>query len=403
MIASVVVIYLVLYLFLEPLVRERVSALGRLTTRRNEFLVEMVTKMRGIRESRIEQVWLERYRQLSADSVLAGYRVEQFTSVLSGAAYLIMMVAGLCLVAFSVPLALEGKIGSGVLIASLILIWRVLGPLQSLLNNLSRIERVRSAATQFDALINLKGERLDQSLRVSSRNVEGQIEFSRVSFRYSMVADPALIGISLTIPAGGMIAITGQNGSGKSTLLKLLLGMYIPQAGTIRLDGVDIRQMDPVMLRRLMGYVPQEMQFFRATLAQNLRFAQPDATDAEVIEALQIAGAYDQVMQLPRGLEFRIGDNASDQLPASLRYKLTLARAYLTRAQILLFDEPGTGLDQDSDACFMAALQALRGKRTVIFISHRPSHIKLADSVLLFRGGYLQGTATPDELFRRQA
>ncbi len=402
-IASVVVIYLVLYLFLEPLVRERVSALGRLTTRRNEFLVEMVTKMRGIRESRIEQVWLERYRQLSADSVLAGYRVEQFTSVLAGAAYLIMMVAGLCLVAFSVPLALEGKIGSGVLIASLILIWRVLGPLQSLLNNLSRIERVRSAATQFDTLINLKGERLDQSLRVSSRNVEGQIEFSRVSFRYSMAADPALIGVSLNVPAGGMIAVTGQNGSGKSTLLKLLLGMYTPQAGTIRLDGVDIRQMDPVMLRRLMGYVPQEMQFFRATLAQNLRFAQPDATDAEVVEALQIAGAYDQVLQLPRGLEYRIGDSSSDQLPASLRYKLTLARAYLTRAQILLFDEPGTGLDQDSDACFMAALQALRGKRTVVFISHRPSHIKLADSVLLFRGGYLQGTATPDELFRRQA
>ncbi|MEY4255769.1 MAG: hypothetical protein RLZZ141_996, partial [Pseudomonadota bacterium] len=402
-IASVVVIYLLIYLFLEPLVRERVSDLGRLTTRRNEFLVEMVTKMRGIRESRIEQVWLSRYRMLSADSVLAGYRVEQFTSVLSGVAYLVMMVAGLSLVAFTVPLAMEGKIGSGALIVSLILIWRILGPLQSLLNNLSRIERVRNAATQFDSLIRLKGERLDQNLRVSTRGVEGQIEFSRVSFRYSMTADPALIGVSLNVPSGGMVAITGQNGSGKSTLMKLLLGMYTPQAGTIRLDGVDIRQMDPVILRRLMGYVPQEMQFFRATLAQNLRFAQPDATDAEVIEALHIAGAYEQVMQLPRGLDFRIGDNASDQLPASLRYKMALARAYLTRAQILLFDEPGTGLDQDSDACFMAALQALRGKRTVIFISHRPSHIKLADTVLLFRGGYLQGTATPDDLFRRQS
>jgi ATP-binding cassette subfamily B protein len=363
----------------------------------------MVTKMRGIRESRAEQAWLARYRLLSADSAVAAFRVEQTAGLLSNLAYAVMMVAGLMLIAFTAPLAFESKISAGALIASLLLVWRVLGPLQVMFTNLSRIERVRSAAQQFDTLMLLKGERLAPEARAGGRSLQGKIEFSRVSFRYSMQADPALIGVSVDIEPGGSIAVTGQNGGGKSTFLKLLLGMYVPQAGTIRIDGVDIRQIDPVNLRRLVGYVPQDLQFFRATIAQNLRFAQPDATDDELKDALELAGAWNQVSQLPRGLDYRIGDGASEQIPASLRQKMALARAYLTRAPILLFDEPGAGLDGESDACFTATLQALKGKRTVIFISHRPSHMKIADTVLLFQGGYLQGAASPEELFRTAA
>lgn len=396
-------VYLLSYFFLQPVTRERVAVLGRISTLRNEFLVEMVTKMRGIRESRAEQAWLARYRLLSADSAVAAFRLEQTAGLLSNLAYAIMMVAGLLLIAFTAPLAFESKISAGALIASLLLVWRVLGPLQVMFTNLSRIERVRSAAQQFDTLMLLKGERLAPEARAGGRSLQGKIEFSRVSFRYSMQADPALIGVSVDIEPGGSIAVTGQNGGGKSTFLKLLLGMYVPQAGTIRIDGVDIRQIDPVNLRRLVGYVPQDLQFFRATIAQNLRFAQPDATDDELKDALELAGAWNQVSQLPRGLDYRIGDGASEQIPASLRQKMALARAYLTRAPILLFDEPGAGLDGESDACFTATLQALKGKRTVIFISHRPSHMKIADTVLLFQGGYLQGAASPEELFRTAA
>lgn len=399
----VLAVYAVSYFVLEPLTKTRVNALGRILTERNEFLVEMVTKMRGIRESRAEQAWLNRYRLLSADAAMAGFRVEQMAAILSNFAYAVMMAAGLLLIAFTTPLVFETQLGAGALIASLMLIWRVLGPLQVMFTNLSRIERVRSAAQQFDTLMQLKGERLAPDMGAIAKAPKGALEFTRVSFRYSMQADPALVGISVQIPAGSSIAITGQNGGGKSTFLKLLLGMYTPQAGTIRIDGVDIRQIDPVTLRRMVGYVPQDLQFFRATIAQNLRFAQPDATDEELREALELAGAWAQISALPNGLNYRIGDGASEQLPASLRLKMAFARAYLTRAQILLFDEPAAGLDAESDASFAAVLEVLKGRRTVIFISHRPSHIKIADSVLLFRAGYLQGTAKPQDLFRPAA
>lgn len=392
-------VFALLYVSLSSGIRKRIAAQGRLANRRNEFLVEMIGKMRSIREGRGETIWLQRFRKISADTTFATFQSEKLTTILSSWAYMVMMLAGLAIVAFSIPGTLDGSIGPGALIASLILVWRVLGPIQALFNNLSRIGIIRVAAQQFDLLMQIKGERLPNEMRANIGSAEGQIEFSRVSFRYSMNADPALVGIGLDIPARQMIALTGANGSGKSTVLKLLLGMYSPQAGTIRIDGVDIRQMDPVELRRMVGYVPQEMQLFRATIAQNLRFAQPDATDRELERALEIAGALAQVKELPGGLNYRVGDGASDRLPASVRQKIVIARAYLTRAPILLFDEPSTGLDFEGDASFISALRALKGHRTVIFISHRPSHLKLADRVAVFQASYLQGIVEPAVLF----
>jgi ATP-binding cassette, subfamily C, bacterial LapB len=221
-----------------------------------------------------------------------------------------------------------------------------------------------------------------------------------VSFRYSLNVDPALVGMEFTAKPGELIAITGPNGGGKSTLFKLLLGMYQPQAGSILIDGADLRQLDPIELRRLIGYAPQDAQFFRATISQNMRLAKPDATDTEIRQALDMAGALEEVLALPKGLEDRIGDGFSEQLPASLRQKLSLARAYLTGAPILLLDEPGAGLDDYGDQRFMQTLQALKGKSTVFFISHRPSHIKLADTVLIFDRGYLRAAGQPSDLFK---
>jgi ATP-binding cassette subfamily B protein len=166
------------------------------------------------------------------------------------------------------------------------------------------------------------------------------------------------------------------------------------------IDGVDIRQLDSQELRRLIGYAPQDMQFFRATIAQNLRLARPDATSDEVYQALDMAGALDTILSLPRGIDYRLGDN-TNELPAGLKQKLLLARTYLTRAPIMIFDEPGSGLDPEGDAKFVEALMALKGRTTVLFISHRPSHIRLADTLLVFDKGYLRAAGPPNELLKQ--
>jgi ATP-binding cassette subfamily B protein len=394
------VVYAALYWIFSGQTYDRVSAVGRAVTKRNEFIVELVGKMRIIRECSAQRLWLERFREISANATMASFKAEQLSSSLSAISYFVMMFAALMIVSFTVPGVIAQTVSAGALIASLLLMWRVLSPIQLIFTNMTRIERVRSAVSQIDGLMRIAGERQDTSSSLVSRGLEGRIDFARVSFRYSMNVDPALLGVDFRINPGDMVAISGPNGGGKSTLLKLILGMYQPQAGAILVDNVDIRQLDPLELRRLIGYAPQDTQLFRATIAQNLRLARPEATDDEVYQALDMAGALEQILALPKGIEYRVGDN-TNELPSSLKQKLSLARAYLTRAPIMLFDEPGAGLDDYGDHKFMEALQALKGKATVLFISHRPSHIRLADTLLVMEKGYLRAAGPPDVLLKQ--
>jgi len=395
-----VAIYALLYWIFSTRTKERVAEVSRSATKRNEFLVEMIGKMRTVRECGAQRLWLERFREISATATMASFKAEQLSSLLVSISYFVMMGSALAIVTATVPAVWAQTVSSGALMASMMLMWRVLTPIQTVFTNMTRIERVASSVRQIDGLMRIQGERPDEAPAVTSRSVQGAIEFARVSFRYSMNVDPALVGVEFKVNPGELIAVSGPNGGGKSTLLKMILGMYQPQAGSILIDNVDIRQLDPMALRRIVGYAPQDTQLFRATIAQNLRLARPDASDNEVLQALDMAGALEQVLELPRGLEYRVGDN-TNELPSSLKQKLSLARAYLTRAPIMLFDEPGTGLDDMGDKKFMETLQLLKGRTTVIFISHRPSHIRLADTLLVFDKGYLRAAGPPDVLLKQ--
>ena len=394
------VVYALLYWIFSGVTHDRVAAVSRAVTKRNEFVVEMVGKMRIIRECGAQQLWLERFREISANATMASYKAEQVSSLLVAISYFVMMVSALMIVTATVPAVIMQTVSAGALIASMLLMWRVLSPIQTIFTNMTRIERVRSATRQIDSLMKIQGERQETATSLVSRGLEGSLEFARVSFRYSMNVDPALIGVEFKVNPGELIAISGPNGGGKSTLLKLILGMYQPQAGSILIDHVDLRQLDPMELRRSIGYAPQDTQLFRATIAQNLRLARPDASDDEVYQALEMAGALEQIMALPKGIDYRVGDN-TNELPSSLKQKLSLARAYLTRAPIMLFDEPGAGLDDYGDQKFMETLKALKGKATVLFISHRPSHIRLADTLLVMDKGYLRAAGPPDVLLKQ--
>ena len=393
-------IYVLLYWIFSVPARDRVTAVSKASTKRNEFLVEMISKMRVVRECGAQVLWLERFREISANATMASFKAEQLSALMVGASYFIMMLSALFIITASVPAVFMQTVSSGALIASMMLMWRVLTPIQTIFTNMTRIERVRSATRQIDGLMKIQGESQGSASSLVARGVDGSVEFARVSFRYSLNVDPALIGVEFKVSPGEMVAISGPNGGGKSTLLKLILGMYQPQAGSILIDNVDIRQLDPIELRRMVAYAPQDIQLFRATIAQNLRLARPDATDNEVFQALDMAGALEQVLALPKGVEYRVGDN-TNALPSSLKQKLSLARAYLTRAPIMLLDEPGAGLDEYGDFKLVETLKALRGKVTVIFISHRPSHIRLADTLIVMDRGYLRAAGPPNELLKQ--
>jgi len=276
-----------------------------------------------------------------------------------------------------------------------------LSPMQTGFTMIQRVEQVRGSIRQIDGLMAIKPERDPRAIVTPLKNVKGRVVFSRVSLRYSNEADPALVGVSFEVEPGEVVAVTGRNGSGKSTVVKLLLGLYAPQAGAIKIDATDIRQIDPIELRHMMSYVPQTCNLFFGSVAQNLRLANPTATDADIRWACDQADVWEEIAALPRGLETRIGEGAADHLPTSFIQKLSLARGYLKRSPIMLFDEPVNGLDFEGDRTFMQAVETFRGQSTIFMVTHRPSHLRIADRILVFDAGYLRLAGPAEEVRAR--
>ena len=239
---------------------------------------------------------------------------------------------------------------------------------------------------------------VDDARAHEQRRFEGAITFSRVSFRYSSDSDPALVGVNFDIKPGQVVAVVGANGAGKSSLIKLVAGMYQPQAGAVLIDGADIRQMDPQTLRQAISYVPQDIEFFRGSIAQNLRLANPVASPDDLRMACMSAGILQEVEALPDGFDTRVGDQHSSRFSASFLQRLALARAFVREAPIILFDEPTNGLDQRADRAFQHTINRLRGGSTIFLITHRPSHLDLADRILVLEAGQLRGDGPPERI-----
>ncbi|WP_247871049.1 ABC transporter transmembrane domain-containing protein [Azospirillum sp. TSO5] len=372
-----------------PMVRARTGTTARADTERQEFFVEMVAKMPALRAIGGLAHWRDRYDRLSARTARSGHTAANLSATHAALAGLVVPVAGLATVGVGALQVFAGTMTPGALMASMMLLWRVMVPLQTAVSMLPRIEQLRANARQINGLMSIRPERESRCATLQPRKLKGEVSFSRVSLRYRNDADPALVGVTFSVKPGQIVAIVGSDGAGKSSLLKVMLGLYAPQAGNVRIDGVDIRQMDPIDLRKSVGYVPQASSLFYGTIAQNLRFADQTADEAELRWALSLAGALDEVEALPRGLDTRIGDNQSLRLSPSLTQKICLARAYIRRPRILLLDEPASRLDFEGDKALHAALAALRGHSTIFLVTHRPSHLTLADTVLTMDAGMI--------------
>ncbi len=401
-----IALYGILTLIMTPLIRAAVGKAARAGARRQELVVETLGGMRAVKYCGAEAVWLERYRTLSAKAALNGFSASQYSSLVQTMSHVLMVAAGVGTIVFGVFRIIDGDMSIGGLVASMMLVWRVLGPLQTSFVSMSRITQVKASIGQINNLMNLRAEREQHSQLKPIKRMEGFVSFNRVSIRYSPEADPALVGVTFDVDPGEIVTIVGGNGSGKSTVLKLLVGMYHAQAGSIRIDNQDIRQMDSIELRHAIAYVPQSQEFFYGTIAQNLRLSHPTATDEDLRWACYKAGVLDEIDGLKQGsgkwqrqgFEVRIGDSGGGQMPTSLLQRLNLARGYLKRAPIMLFDEPGNGLDFEGDQAFMRMIDEMRGDTTCLIVTHRPSHLKLSDKIVWLDYGNVRAFGPAEEV-----
>ncbi|HHQ13915.1 MAG TPA: ATP-binding cassette domain-containing protein [Chromatiales bacterium] len=369
--------YFLFGLFWFPGINARVLRAGRARTERQRLLMETLTGRREIKGAAAESSWAERYREVSGEAVTSQYETAKATAILNSVAQALMALSGTAVLAFSTLKVIDHEMSIGGLIAVMALVWRVLSPMQSLFLSYTKLDQILQTIQQINQLMKLPVERDTAKSALLMPEIKGHICFDRVSLRYSADQDPALLGVSFKVEPGQLLAITGTTGAGKSTILKLIAGMYQPQGGALLLDNTDIRQMNPIDLRRSIAYVPQQPRLFYGSIAQNIRLPNMLATDEELHAAAEKAGVLDTILAMPEGFETRIGDGSINQLPPGFVQGLCMARAHIRNAPIILLDEPGASLDYEADANFMQQLKRMKGERTMVMISHRPSHIRL--------------------------
>lgn len=397
----VIVIYVVFGLLWLPGLSEKTARAGKAKNDKQALLLQSLTGRPEIKSVAAERFWLQRFREQSAETVVANRDTHIGQSVMTIVAQSLTMLASLSILGFGSQSVVNGDMTIGALIATMALSMRVLSPLQGAFLMFNRGQHALKAIAQINQLMRLQVESRSANAHLMDSGVRGRIRIEHVSFRYAQEQDPALININLNVEPGEMVSIIGPTSSGKSTLLKMISGMYRAQGGILMLDGRDIRQLDVRELRRNIAYVPQDIRFFHGSIAQNMRLSNGLASDDELRQAAQEAGILDVIEHLPDGFDTRIGDNTTERFPPGFLRSLSMARAFLNKAPIVLLDEPGASLDNQSDQCFIDQIQQLKRRKTIIMVSHRPSHILLADKAVLLKNGMVRYVGKPAEAINR--
>jgi ATP-binding cassette subfamily B protein len=230
--------------------------------------------------------------------------------------------------------------------------------------------------------------------------IKGDITFKNLRFRYAPDAPYALDDVSFTVPRGTMLGIMGRSGSGKTTVTRLLQRLHTGYEGMVKIDGMDLREIDLMHLRSSIGVVPQENFLFAGSVRDNIAMARQDASFAEVVYAAQLSGAEEFIEALPRGYDTILEEGATN-LSGGQRQRLAIARALLINPSLLILDEATSALDAESEAIVNANLKRIAKGRTVISISHRLSMLVDADAILVLERGRVYDIGTHEELLHR--
>lgn len=288
--------------------------------------------------------------------------------------------------AYGSSLVLDHRLTVGGLAACTMLAGRSLSPVQKALGIWTRFQTIRLARARLNEIFELPLEASAGLPRLPP--IGGAVRMDNVHFRFNDKSPEIMKGLSVEIAAGECVAIGGGNGSGKSTLLALMIGAVRPTEGRVLLDGYDLAQVDPASVKSQVAYLPQAGTLFQGTILENVTMFRPELTD-RAYEAAAMLGLDDVVKTMAQGYDTKVGDGAFDALPRGIKQRIAVARALVCQPRVVLFDEANTGVDGVGDQYLKTCLEGLKGKCTMVLVTHRPSLVKLADRVFDFKDGVL--------------
>nr|WP_318153384.1 type I secretion system permease/ATPase [Halomonas sp. ML-15] len=360
----------------------------RVGAQRNATLVESLGNLETVKtlraESRLQAVWEKTTAFLSRTSA----QLRLISSSVSSVALWAQHTVAVAVIIVGVYLIIEGDLSQGGLIAAYLLSSRAMAPVSQAAALLAQYHQSSTALESLNGVMDKPVERPEGKSFVSRPVVRGEIELNRITLRYPDEERDAIRDISLKVKPGEKVALLGRVGSGKSTLNKMILGLYQPTSGAVLLDGVDIRQFDPIELRRHIGYVPQDVSLFYGSLRENVVAGggSEGVEDEALLEALSISGISELVDQHPHGVDLPVGERGQ-MLSGGQRQGVAIARALVHDPQILLLDEPTSAMDHASEEAFKKRLAEYAAAKTMLVVTHRTSLLSLVDRIVVVDNG----------------
>ncbi|HEY3712908.1 MAG TPA: ABC transporter ATP-binding protein [Jatrophihabitantaceae bacterium] len=363
----------------------------------NRVLREQIAGIRVVRAFVREPVETKRFDEASQELSGTALRAGRLQALIFPTVLLVLNASSVAVLWFGASRVNSGQMQIGSLTAFLAYLTQILMSVMMATFMLMMVPRAAVSAERIQEVLGTEPSVAPPSHPVMTVSAHSEVEFRNVEFQYPGAADPVLRGISLHVRPGRTTAIIGSTGSGKSTLVSLIPRMFDATGGSVLVDGVDVRELDPDLLWSRIGLVPQKPYLFTGTVGSNLRYGNPDATEDELWHALEIAQARDFVEAMPEGLDGAIAQGGTN-VSGGQRQRLAIARALIRRPEIYLFDESFSALDLGTDARLRAALRPVTRDAAVIIVAQRVSTIVDADQIVVLEGGAIVGMGTHDEL-----
>ena len=358
----------------------------RAGAQRNASLVESLVGLETVKAVGAEGIMQRKWERSTVFLARVSTQLRLLSASTVNSAMLAQQMVYLAIIVVGVYRIGGGELTMGGLIACAMLSSRAMAPLGQIAGLLTQFHNAATALTSLNQIMANPVERPDDANFVARSHFNGEIEFKEVSFAYPEQKTEVLRNVSLRILPGEHVAILGRIGSGKTTLQKLVLGLYQPTAGSIRIDGVDLRQLDPAELRRNVGYVPQDAMLFFGTLRDNIVLATHQADDDALLAAAEVAGLTEFVNAHPRGFDMQIGERG-ESLSGGQRQAVSIARAVVGSPPILLLDEPTGSMDFSSEDAVKRHLETYAAHRTLLLITHRTALLDLCSRIIVIDHG----------------
>lgn len=365
--------------------RDAVKALEGQGLRAGKFIDTALRQSDAVNAMGMQPAIVDNWQKLNDDILHSRHQTAHASSVISSCSKFLRQYLQVSMMAVGAWLVVHEHVSAGVMLASTIILGRALSPVESLLSQWKSLLEAFWALKRLGAAL----QRPATTSMLSEVAPEGALQCDKLVYSPTAGQPPILKGISFSIAAGEQLGIIGPSGSGKSSLARLLLGLWSPTAGAVRLDGAELSQWNAESLGRWRGYVPQDVEMLPGTVAQNI--ARMGAVDHErVMEAARAAGAHEMILGLPGGYDTPLGEQAN-RLSGGQRQQLALARALYGKPRLVVMDEPNAHLDTEGEQKLLVALAALKAAgTTVVVIAHKPSLLVHADKLLVLKQGAVE-------------